>query len=342
MRYLRSLWLALCVALPVQAQARIDANTEVRSAPDGNVVAELMAGTTWPTGATRANWTALVIEGWVEASRFAGPRDSFPQSIGGTANQRIRSEGSLNGRILGQFRPGAGFTTLERQNNWARVRREVWVRSSAITQQAAAAPATTRPQPSSTSASAAATPPAETPAASAAPTPASPLGGALRTQAGAQMASAPQGTNVGELVPGTVVQPLGRDRGWVKVRVEAWVPESALAPADTAFGATISAADLRLDPEGNRGRIVRWTVQVVGLQTADPLRRDLEPDEPFLLAMGPKGEDAILYIAVPPQLLDQARDIPPLAEITLTARVRTGRSSPTGAPVLDLLSIISR
>ena len=128
----------------------------------------------------------------------------------------------------------------------------------------------------------------------------------------------------------------------MKVRIEAWVAESLFVPADTAFGATISAADLRIDPDGNKGKVVRWEVQVAGLQTADPLRRDLKPDEPFLLAMGPTGEDAILYIAVPPSLLEAARAIPPLARVILTARVRVGRSSPTGAPVLDLLSIIER
>jgi hypothetical protein len=81
---------------------------------------------------------------------------------------------------------------------------------------------------------------------------------------------------------------------------------------------------------------------VVGLQTADPLRRDMARDEPFLLAMGPTGEDAILYIAVPPELLAQARAIPAMERVLLTARVRTGRSNPTGAPILDLVSVIRK
>ena len=94
--------------------------------------------------------------------------------------------------------------------------------------------------------------------------------------------------------------------------------------------------------QANRGRIVRWVVQVVSLQSADPLRRALQPDEPYLLAMGPSGENAILYVAVPPALLDEARRIAPLAEVTITARVRNGRSQPTGAPVLDLISLAKR
>jgi hypothetical protein len=128
----------------------------------------------------------------------------------------------------------------------------------------------------------------------------------------------------------------------VKVRVEAWVPDSLFEPADTSYGALLTAADLRLDPQGMRGRLVRWEVQVVGLQTADPLRRDMARDEPFLLAMGPTGEDAILYIAVPPELLAQARAIPSMERVILTARVRVGKSNPTGAPILDLVSILRR
>jgi len=144
------------------------------------------------------------------------------------------------------------------------------------------------------------------------------------------------------LAPGAIVESRGRDRGWVRVRVEGWVPESLFVPADTSFGAGISAADLRLDPAGNKGRLIRWEVQVVALQTADPLRRDLARDEPFLLAMGPTGEDAILYLAVPPSLLTEARAIPAMDRVLVTARVRSGRSAPTGAPVLELLSIVRK
>jgi hypothetical protein len=166
--------------------------------------------------------------------------------------------------------------------------------------------------------------------------------GALRAESHAALRTAPGGTLLGELAPGAIVETRGRDRGWVRVRIEGWVQEALFVPGDTSFGATLSAADLRLDPAGTKGRVVRWEVQVVALQTADPLRRDLAADEPFLLAMGPTGEDAILYIAVPPSLLTEARAIPAMERVLVTARVRTGRSAPTGAPVLDLVSIVRR
>jgi hypothetical protein len=128
----------------------------------------------------------------------------------------------------------------------------------------------------------------------------------------------------------------------VRVRIEGWVQEKDLAPADTAFGAGLSAADLRADPNGTRGKLVRWEVQILAMQRADPLRREMAPDEPYLLAKGPGSESALLYLAVPPSLLAEAKAIAPLTTVIITARVRTGRSDPVGTPVLDLQSLSKR
>jgi hypothetical protein len=343
-RFLRlSLALLLVISLvsvPAGAQARLQSESPVKASPTGNVVATLRRNTQWANGATRDGHVLIVIQGWVEGSRFAGPREEFPVTIGGSSTLRIREQPGLNGRILGAFEPGAGMHVLERRENWARIRREVWVPVAAVTfvgrtATAPAAPAAATPAATPTPAAA----PDESPGDTIVP----PRGAAaLRASRHAPLRLSPGGDAVGELQPGAVVEARGRDRGWVKVRVEAWVPDSLFVPADTAFGANLTAADLRLDPQGMRGRIVRWEVQVVGLQTADPLRRDLARDEPFLLAMGPTGEDAILYIAVPPELLTQARAIPSMERVILTARVRTGRSNPTGAPILDLVSILRK
>lgn len=329
---LSALLLLVLVALPLGAQSRTTRNAEVRAAPDGNVVAEVRSGTAWQTGTTRSGHTLIKLEGWVDASRFAGRADSFPQSIGGTQTLRIREQPSLDGRILGELRPGAGLRVLERRGSWARMQRDAWVPSSAL-----AAPRPAAPPTRETAAPAAGDEPAGAPT----PAPAT-AAGALRAGQATPLRSAPTGDVIANLEPGAVVLPLARDRGWVRVRIDAWVAESLLTPADTSFGATLTAADLRMDPVGNRGRVVRWQVEVVGLQTADALRRDLAADEPYLLAMGPGSENAILYIAVPPSLLAEARALAPLAKVTVTARVRSGRSEPTGAPVLDLLSLVKR
>ncbi len=345
MRLLGFLVLLALVAPPAAAQQRLARDSEVRSSPTGNPIAELKGGTSWTTGATRNGWTLVTIQGWVESSRFAGPRDSFPQSIGGTGTMRIREEPSLDGRILGEFRAGAGFRVIERQRNWARVRRDAWVSANAFASATAARPAppaaappSNRPSTAQPGSGTAPSVPSSSPAASPGPAPS----GSLRSETAAQLRMAPGGSLVAELSQGALVEPLVRDRGWVKVRIEAWAPESLFVPADSTFRSGLTAVDLRLDPAGTRGKVVRWDVQVVGLQTADPLRRDLQNGEPFLLAVGPRGENAILYIAVPASLLEEARGLPSMAEVTVTARVRNGRSAPTGAPVLDLLSIVRR
>lgn len=151
--------------------------------------------------------------------------------------------------------------------------------------------------------------------------------------------AAPDAAPVGELRAGAGVEIIARDRGWVRVRTEAWLPASEIVPADTAYRAWLSAADLRADPVGTRGKVVQWMVQFIALQTADPLRRGLATDEPYLLAHGPGRENALLYLVVPPSLLGTARALTPLDSITITARVREGRSEPVGVPILDLQTI---
>lgn len=340
MRLIRLLSLLLLAAPLLGAQQRLSVDAEVRATPTGNVVATLRSGSAWTVGTARGGWTPLTIQGWVESSRLAGPREEFPQSIAEETNGwRIREQPSLNGRILGEFRGGAGLRVLERRENWVRIRREVWVQTSRLERAAEAAPARAVASTAPTPAAAPAGAGAVTQAPPAAGETAAPRTGTVRASGAASLRAGPGGEAIGSLNAGAVATPVARDRGWVKIRVEAWVPDSMLSPTDSTFAATLSAADLRLRPDENRGKLVRWEVQVVGLQYADPLRRDLADGEPFLLAVGPRGEDAILYLAVPATLIEQAKSLAPMSIITLTARIRNGRSLPTGTPVLDILTM---
>jgi hypothetical protein len=157
-----------------------------------------------------------------------------------------------------------------------------------------------------------------------------------------KLLASPTGKSITELPAGTIVQTLAHDHGFAKVRVEGWVQERELSPADSSLGSQLTAADLRADPEGTRGRTVQWEVEILSLQTADPLRRELARDEPYLLAKGPGAENSLLYLAVPPSLLNQAKALAPLTHVLITARVRVGHSEPVGTPILDLKSISKR
>ena len=87
---------------------------------------------------------------------------------------------------------------------------------------------------------------------------------------------------------------------------------------------------------------MRWVVQVIAMQTADPLRKGLSPDEPYLLARGPGSESSLLYVAVPPSLLELAKSLKPLSTVVILAKVRVGRSEPSGVPILDLQRVVER
>jgi hypothetical protein len=154
--------------------------------------------------------------------------------------------------------------------------------------------------------------------------------------------AAPDARPLATIAQGTTLVPLARERGWVRVRLEGWVQEREVAPADTSVRTGTSAADLRADPLGSRGKVVRWSVQVLAKQKSDPLRRDLAPDETYLLARGPSEENALLYLVVPPSLMTTAKSMPELTQAMITARVRTGKSELVGVPILDLLTITPR
>jgi hypothetical protein len=158
---------------------------------------------------------------------------------------------------------------------------------------------------------------------------------AIRTAPGADAAPSPE---VGRLNRGSVVEVLARDRGWVRVRLEGWVRESDLTVADSALR-PLSPADIRSNPAGTQGKLVQWEVQAVALQFGDALRTGLNSGEPYLLALGPGPERALVYLAVPPALLTTAKNLPAMAPAIVVARVRNGRSEPAGVPVLDLQSL---
>ncbi len=161
----------------------------------------------------------------------------------------------------------------------------------------------------------------------------------LRPASKAEIRTAPDGVVMGTIIaPGTIL-PMARERGWVRVRMEGWIKESDLLPVDSSLRTSLSAADLRADPEGSKGKLIRWKVEILAFQRADALRRDLVTGEPYLLARGPAGENSMLYLALPAALVNDAKSIVPLTVVQITARVRTGRSAPTNVPILDVEAI---
>ncbi len=344
------------------AQATVNAHAVVRAVPGGRELALAYPGAALATRGTRSGATRVVLDGYVHRSLLAGKRDSFAISIDAPSGAYLRSSPASKGTIVAKLDHWMGLHDLGRKGEWVHVRRVGWIASTLLdappkapevakstpapradtrtatradTLRVAAALAGVsdgRDASSATDSSAGAVDDSGSGAPSSALTPTS----------ATPLATAPQGTKVGSLAPGAALVPLARERGWVRVRVEGWVRESDLQLADSTMVSALSAADLRADTAGTRGRVVRWQVEVLAFRRADVLRRDLAPNEPYLLARGPGDERAMLYLALPSALVQDARALPALTRVIVTARVRTGRSDPSGVPILDVLSLARR
>ena len=323
--------LVLLATAPAAAQTPLPSDAQWHSTPGGPTIGALRRGTDVRTVRTSGGWTLVTVEGWVASFRLESRRDTLDRTVVGAGRAPIRAADGPTQQQLGDVVPGTLLKRLAERNGWTQIRRSAWVRASAL-QRPAATPGAAQPPRTAT-----VPPPANTQSERTAAPPGA--GTAHRVLRPTSVRSNPGGGDERALVrAGAVVETLARDGGWARVRIEGWVPERDLIVADSAADTQLSAADLRATPAAHRGKIVQWEVQVIALQRADPLRRGMTPDEPYLLARGPGDESAILYLAIPAALVEQARAISPLAAVTVTARVRDGNSPPVGVPILDVIS----
>ena len=331
----------LSIAAPSGAQSVAARNAELFANAGSNPVATVRKGAPVATGQASGSYVQSTVDGWIAAALLGGARDSFRLTVKPGTAVRLRSSPSAQGTILADLRGGMGLVEVERQGAWVHVRRTGWLPAKALV--LASQPPT---QPSSSAAQATNAPAATQPSSGAPEAPAGPdttrNGLVLTPAVQTAIAASPGGDRLGSLGPGARATVTGRERGWVRVQVEGWVREADLSVADTALRGALSAADLRADPDGTAGRLVHWEVEVLAHQVADPLRKGLADQEPYLLAQGPSGENALLYLAIPPALAATAREISDLSRAIITARVRSGRSEPVGIPVLELLTIVGR
>lgn len=152
---------------------------------------------------------------------------------------------------------------------------------------------------------------------------------------GSALALQPGGATVATVeapVRGTVVE---RRNGWSRVQVEFWVRDAALG--DSLASAEITAAELRLQPGKYVGRTVDWTLQSLGVTTADELRPEMPQGQPYLLARGPLPETGFVYLMVPQDQAESFRKLPPLTKIRVRATIVAGKSRFLDTPVVELV-----
>ena len=339
-----NLALVLLVPAALLAQASgtgsITVATELKNAPDGRALAQLRVGAPVLIRAAKNGWSEVMVDGWLHVSVLGPKRDSFALSVKSPNGALMRASGDRTAPVVAQLDDGMGLQMVSRAEQWTQVRRVGWVNSKFV--KLGAPPphppvAATKPAPSAAvgaPAAAAPPPPPEVPPES--------LPGDVAVLRRTGILTAPAGRTMGTLDSTTRLTTGPSERGWVRVTLEGWVRQADLIPLDSAATSAISAADLRSDPERYRGRTVRWVVQVIAFQTADPLRKGLGPEEPYLLARGPGSESSLLYLAIPPSLLEMAKTLKPLSTVVILARVREGKSEPSGVPILDLQRVIQR
>ena len=315
--------------------ARVTSSTSFLQTPGGRRLGTVRPGSTLdPTGKTSGSWSEVVLQGWIwTGSVVRTSRDGFDLSVSVAGGENFRDAPSTQGAVQARLLQGFLLDRLGESGRWTQARRTGWVSTSALAAAAAAAddaqPARRDPSASQSAGSAGASPEVrgtEEERLRVSGTP-------------ARLYLSPEGDTVGVVRPGADLAVLARDGAWVRVRLNGWLRAADLLPADSATQrSTLSAADLRLNPDEYRGLQVRWSVQFVSLERAEAVRTDFYEGEPFILARAPDPSDGFVYLAVPPELLSVAEELPPLEMIEILARVRTGRSAIMGAPVLDLLA----
>ena len=240
--------LGVVTAGPLASQAPLVAPAEGRGTPGGAVTATLHAGAKVLVNGQRGGEVLVALEGWVPAAMLGAKRDTFAASVGGSSPLKVRETPSLQAAVLAELKPGTGVIPIARQGAWTRVRRSVWIEQKALPKSAVpapgmkgadAAPSSVKPPAPGKKGADAASSKLKPPATVEDPVLPAPTGSMSATRA-TKLLSAPGGAVLGDLTAGSVVQPLVRDRGWVRVRVEGWVNERDLAPADSSFGANSS------------------------------------------------------------------------------------------------------
>lgn len=333
-----SLILALlfCASAPLRlcGQVRIAAQTVLLKTPAGPILGRVERGVELPQGQGDRKAVEVTVEGWIFANSLGETtREGFNAIVKDGQGQNVRADPRPDGRLLGRFNGGALLQRLELKDGWARVRRTAWVARLAVVNGTASAPVVSSAPPTPVPTTPAPTPDTSPRASSA------PLSDGSRAIAprGATISQTAGGAAIGQLANGAEMRVVTRANGWSKVRVEAWVPDTALELADPGSIPGVTAAEVRGEPARWIGQVVDWKLQIVAVQVADNLRPELPEGKPYLLTRGPLPESGFVYVLVTNDQAAAYRNSAPLREVTMRVRIRAPSSRYLPTPVVELI-----
>jgi hypothetical protein len=305
----------------------------------GNRLATVLEGAVLDVVGRQGRWHQAALAGWIwKPSVATDQRDGFDLVVSKPGGENLREAPDAESRRAAILERGMLLDSLEARGNWVRVRRVAWIWSGSVTE--TGGHAVTDPPPVDVE------PGTGVPAGDEAPVPAAPSSAnalperLVVSEAPVVMLVSPEGDTVATLKTGADVAVVSRQGEWARVRLEGWVREQSTLPLDSAAASdSLTAEDLRTNPEQYVGRRVLWSVQYVSLERAEAVRTDFYEGEPFILARPADRSQGFVYIAVPPELLPQVESLRPLQILEVLGRVRTGRSALMGVPILDLIAL---
>jgi hypothetical protein len=330
-----------CLALSAPAAAQEDTalttSASLHKEPDGVPLVTLPAGAPVEAGRTRGSWNEATVEGWIYTnSTERTRRDGYDLVVTEDAGENLRR--TPNGPVVGRVREGTLLERVGQKGNWTRVRRNGWIPKQALRTPTAQEPAARRQRPTGTTAAGAA---ASVPAS--APRPAQPAGGPERVQTAREtpLGATPAGGTLGTLQAGTPARIVARSGDLVKVQVEGWIPADAIAVSDSGALVGVSAAEVHAEPARFVGQTLEWRLQVIAVKTADELRSEMPPGQPYLLTRGPLPEPGFVYVIIPSAQAAAFQALPPLQEVVLRVAIRAARTRFLTTPVAELVSVVS-
>src|SRR5882762_5058782 len=300
----------------------------------GRRIARLARGAILPSGATRNDWMQVLLEGWI-FSTSVGPSDrpDFDLLVTRSPSENLRAAPA--GPMVAELSQGFGLkrASPDSSGRWVHVTRIGWVQRSALAPVADIV-ATRTADTSQASDSQA----VRTPAPS--PQPPTPVDSSrAQPMRMTTLYRVPDGPEAGTVATDTPLRVLSRNGEWTRVQFEGWVKGGDLQAAPAGVQVGVTAAELRAEPQRYAGQALRWNLEFIAIQKADDLRPDIPSGATYVLARGPLPERGFVYIVVPEARLPAFRALTPLVTMTITVRVRNGRSRYLGNPVVDLISL---
>ncbi len=302
--------------LAAQVEATVTAEHEwFYDSPNGKRLARLLPGATLTAGRIDGDWQEVTLEGWIfTPSVEITARSGFDLRVSRRPEENLRT--LPNQRILARLATGFLLERRGGNDNWTQVRRVGWVPRSALyvmSESDAQGRLASR----------------------------DPVMAISQTEVRTALRTRPEvsSDSVGVLGDSTTVQIVERRDDWVRVHVDGWVRESDLVPSGGILR-DVTAQDLQDNPDLYLGKLIRWRLQFVALQTADELRPEIPEGWKYMLTRGPLPDAGFVYVVIPPARLAEVEDLRQLSTIVVVGRVRAARARFINNPVLDLIELV--